>query len=105
MGFAVQASGPVTTDRFVKNNYELARRAVRSIVESIHLLKTNPDLSKRSIRKYMRVKDDRDTGEAYQIMRDVLPRKPYPTVEGVKASSMSSVRSCRRRKRPQRANH
>jgi hypothetical protein len=33
----------------------------------------------------MRFKDERDTDEAYQIMRDILPRKPYPTVEGIKA--------------------
>jgi len=58
---------------------------VRSIIESIHVIKTNPELTKRAIRKYMRFKDERDTDEAYQIMRDILPRKPYPTVEGIKA--------------------
>jgi NitT/TauT family transport system substrate-binding protein len=85
MGFPVQASALVTTERFVKKNYDLTRRAVRSIIESIHLVKTNPELTKRAIRKYMRFKDDRDTEEAYQIMRDITPRKPYPTIEGVKA--------------------
>ena len=84
MGFSVQASALVTTDRFTKKNYDLTRRAVRSIIESIHLIKTNPEITKRSIRKYLRFKDDRDTEEAYQIMRDTLARKPYPTVEGVK---------------------
>lgn len=85
MGFTVQASALVTTERFVKTNYDLTRRAVRTIIESIHLIKTNPELTKRSIRKYMRFKNDRDTDEAYQIIRDVVPRKPYPLVEGVKA--------------------
>ena len=85
MGFPVQASALVTTDRFTKKNYDLTRRAVRSIIESIHVIKTNPELTKRAIKKYMRFKDERDTDEAYQIMRDILPRKPYPTVEGIKA--------------------
>jgi ABC-type nitrate/sulfonate/bicarbonate transport system substrate-binding protein len=85
MGFPVQASALVTTERFVKKNYEVVRRAVRSIIESIHVLKTNPEFAKRSIRKYMRFKDDRDTEEAYQIIRDIMPKKPYPTVEGIKA--------------------
>ncbi len=85
MGFSVQASALVTTDRFTKKNYDLTRRAVRAIIESIHLIKTNPEITKRSIRKYLRFKDERDTEEAYQIMRDTLARKPYPTVEGVKA--------------------
>jgi len=84
MGFSVQASALVTTDRFTKKNYDLTRRAVRAIIESIHLIKTNPEITKRSIRKYLRFKDERDTEEAYQIMRDTLARKPYPTVEGVK---------------------
>src|SRR5262249_43371035 len=84
MGFPVQASALVTTERFIKKNYDLTRRAVRTIIESIHLVKTNPELAKRAIRKYMRFKDERDTEEAYQMIRDIMPRKPYPTVEGVK---------------------
>ena len=85
MGFPVQGSALVTTDRFIKKNYDLVRRSVRSVIESIQLIKRNPELTKRAIRKYMRFKDDRDTDEAYQIMRDIAPRKPYPTVEGMKA--------------------
>src|ERR1051325_4148782 len=85
MGFPVQASALVTTEQFVRKSPDLTRRAIKSIIESIHLVKTNPELTKRAIRKYMRFRDDRDTDEAYQIMRDVTPRKPYPTVEGMKA--------------------
>ena len=84
MGFPVQASALVSTEQFVRKNPDLTRRAIKSIIESIHLVKTNPELTKRAIRKYMRFKDDRDTDEAYQIMHDVTPRKPYPTVEGMK---------------------
>ncbi len=85
MGFTVQASALVTTERFIKKHYDLTRRAVKTIIESIHLIKTNQELTKRSIRKYMRFKNDRDTDEAYQIIRELVPRKPYPMVEGVKA--------------------
>ena len=85
LGLPVQASALVSTERFIKKNPDITRRAVRSIIESIHLLKTNPELTKRSIRKYMRFKDERDTEEAYQVIQDVMPKKPYPTVEGVKA--------------------
>jgi len=84
MGFPVQASALVTTEQFVRKNPDSMRRAMRSIIESIYVIKSNPELTKRAIRKYMRFKDDRDTDEAYQIMRDVTPRKPYPTVEGIK---------------------
>jgi len=84
MGFPVQASALVSTEQFVKKNPDLTRRAMKSIIESIYLVKINPELTKRAIRKYMRFNDDRDTDEAYQIMRDTTPRKPYPTVEGMK---------------------
>ena len=84
MGFPVQASALVTTEQFVRKNPDLMRRAMRSIIESIYVIKSNPELTKRAIRKYMRFRDDRDTDEACQIMRDVTPRKPYPTVEGIK---------------------
>ena len=84
MGFPVQASALVTTERFVARNPDLTRRAMKSIIESIHLMKTNAELTKRAIRKYMRFKDERDTDEAYQIIRDITPRKPYPTLEGMK---------------------
>lgn len=85
LNFPVQASALVTTERFIKKNPDGVRRVIKSIVESIHLIKTNPELTKRAIKKYMRFTDDRDTDEAYQIMRDIAPRKPYPTIEGMKA--------------------
>jgi NitT/TauT family transport system substrate-binding protein len=85
MGFPYQSSSLVTTDSFVKKNSDVTRRAMKSIIEAIHVIKTNPELSKRTIRKYMRLKENRDVDEAYQIIRDVSQRKPYPTLEGLKA--------------------
>src|ERR1043165_2593649 len=46
MGFPVQASALVSTERFVHTNPDLTRRAIKSIIESIHLVKTNPELTK-----------------------------------------------------------
>jgi len=85
MGFPYQSSSLVTTDSFVKKNPDVARRAMKSIIEAIHVIKTNPELSKRTIKKYMRLRENRDVDEAYQIIRDVSQRKPYPTLEGLRA--------------------
>ncbi len=79
----------VTTDRFTKKNYDLTRRAIRSIIESIHLIKTNPEMTKRAIRKYLRFKDERDTDEAYQIMRDTCRGNPIPPSKASRRSSKS----------------
>ena len=84
MGLPYQSSSLVTTDSFVKKNSDVTRRAVKSIIDAIHVIKTNPELSKRTIRKYMRLKENRDVDEAYQIIRDVSQRKPYPSLEGLK---------------------
>jgi NitT/TauT family transport system substrate-binding protein len=85
MGFPYQSSSLVTTDSFVKKNSDVTRRAMKSIIEAIHVIKTDPELSKRTIKKYMRLKENRDVDEAYQIIRDVSQPKPYPTLEGLKA--------------------
>lgn len=85
MNFPFQGSALVTTSHFVRENYDLTLRTVKSIIEAIHVIKTDPELTKRAIKKYMRFKDDRDTEEAYQIMRNLAQKKPYPNIEPMKA--------------------
>jgi len=46
---------------------------------------TNPEVSKRAFRKYMRLQQERELDDAYQVLRGFMPRKPYPTLEGFKA--------------------
>ena len=60
------------------------RRVVKSFVEGIHQMRTNPDLAKKAINKYMRLNGDRELEEAYQLLRRVTLTKPYPTIDGIK---------------------
>jgi len=60
------------------------RRLVKSFVEGIHLIRTNPEVTKRAIAKYMRMKDEKELAEAYEVLDSLTQRKPYPTVEGFK---------------------
>ena len=84
MGIPFQNSALVTTQRYIAKNPEVMRRLVKSFVEGIHLIRTNPEVTKRAIAKYMRMKDQKELDEAYEILDSLTQRKPYPTMEGFK---------------------
>ena len=60
------------------------RRIVKSFLEGIHLMRTNPDLAKKALSKYMRSSDPKELEESYQLLKSLIPVKPYPTLEGFK---------------------
>jgi NitT/TauT family transport system substrate-binding protein len=84
MGIPFQNSALVTSQRFIAKNPDVMRRLVKSFVEGIHLIRTNPEVTKRAIAKYMRMKDQKELDEAYEILDSLTQRKPYPTLEGFK---------------------
>lgn len=84
MGIPFQNSALVTTQRFVAKNPDVMRRLVKAFVEGIHLIRTNPEVTKRAIGKTMRITDQKELDEAYEILEGLTQRKPYPTLEGFK---------------------
>ena len=79
-----QGTGLVTTQRMVVKNRDLARRFVKAFVEAIHVVRTNPALSKRALAKYRQTKDEKQTEDAYQTLREIVKPKPYPSIDGFK---------------------
>ncbi len=77
-----QGSGLVTTQRLVARNRDLARRFLKAYVEAIHAVRTNPTLSKRAFAKYRQTKDEKQIEDAYQTLREMVPQKPYPSIDG-----------------------
>ena len=84
MEIPFQNSALVSTQRFVAKNPDVMRRLTKSFVEGIHLTKTNPHITKQAIGKYMRLREERELEEAYEIFASLTQRKPYPTLEGFK---------------------
>jgi NitT/TauT family transport system substrate-binding protein len=84
MNIPFQHTGLVTTQKFIAKNPDLTRRVVKSFVDSIHLMRTNPATAKKAIGKYMRLQDEREIEESYQLLRRVALIKPYPSIEGIK---------------------
>ena len=60
MDIPIQHIGLVTSQKFVAANPDLSRRIVKSFLEGIHLMRTNPELSKKALSKYMRSTDPKE---------------------------------------------
>ncbi len=71
--------------RGCQSSASLAKFAVLlRLAPGIHLVRTNPELSKKALSKYMRSTDPKELEESYQLLKSLIPIKPYPTLEGFK---------------------
>ena len=57
---------------------------VKSIVEGVQLIRTNPAVSKLAIARYMKIKDEKVLEDSYQQLKATAEIKPYPSAEGFK---------------------
>ena len=79
-----QGTGLVATQHYIARNRDLVRRIVKSYVEAIHLVRTNPEVTKRAFVKYRKTKDEKQLEDAYQTLRETVKQKPYPNMESFK---------------------
>jgi ABC-type nitrate/sulfonate/bicarbonate transport system substrate-binding protein len=84
MDIPIQHIGLVTSQKFVQANPDLTPRIVKSFLEGIHLMRTNPEVAKKALSKYMRITDPKELEESYQLLKSLIAIKPYPTLEGFK---------------------
>lgn len=84
MDLPVQQTGLNTTQRFIAKNPDVARRAVKSLIEGIHLMRTNPAVAKRALSRRMQIKDEKEIDDTYLLLKSFVQIKPYPTLEGFK---------------------
>lgn len=78
-----QGTAVVTTKRSIKNATEDIRLFLKGLAEGIWYYKTFPEESRRSIAKYLGLKDPDQIEETYKFYRGLLPRVPYPTESGI----------------------
>jgi ABC-type nitrate/sulfonate/bicarbonate transport system substrate-binding protein len=84
LNVAYQGTGLVTTQRQIQKTRDVVRRMVKTYVEAIHIIRTNPEVSKRAFAKYRKTNDEKQLDEAYDTLREIVRPKPYPSVEGFK---------------------
>ena len=81
-----QGIGVGTTRTFIRENPDVVRRYVKSQVEAVHRLKTDREAGIRVLGKYLNIQDREVLEKAYDdtITDEKLPRKQYPSLEGIK---------------------
>ncbi|HEY1373949.1 MAG TPA: ABC transporter substrate-binding protein [Candidatus Binatia bacterium] len=76
-------SGVNVSRAYLKNNPEAVRRFVKSTVEAIALVKRDKQAAFHAMAKWYNVTDPKQQEYFYREIAN-LPRKPYPSVEGIK---------------------
>jgi len=84
MDIPFQQAGLNTTQRYIAKNPDTVRRVVKSIIEGVQLTRANPSVAKRSIARYMHIKDEKVLEDSYQQLKSTAEIKPYPSPEGFK---------------------
>ncbi len=84
MDIPFQQTGLNTTQKFIGRSPDVVRRVVKSIIDGIQVMRANPEVAKRAIAKRMKLKDEKELEESYQLLRSFIQVKPYPTLEGFK---------------------
>jgi NitT/TauT family transport system substrate-binding protein len=87
LGLAFQHAGVATSRKFILQHPDVVRRYIRTHIEAIHRLKTDRETGLKVAMKYFgRTKDQESMEKSYTryISEDKLPRKQYPTLEGIK---------------------
>ncbi|MBM4263200.1 MAG: ABC transporter substrate-binding protein [Deltaproteobacteria bacterium] len=98
-----QGTGLVATQRYIASHRDIVRRMVKSYLEGIHIVRTNPEEARRTFVKYRKTKDPKPIEDAYQTLREVVKPKPYPNLESFRtifkdvAGSMPAARTANAR--------
>jgi NitT/TauT family transport system substrate-binding protein len=81
-----QGAGVATTRTFIRENPNIVRSYVKSQIEAVHRIKTDRDMGKKVLVKYLGSQDKEILERTYDLISadDKLPPKQYPTLEGLK---------------------
>jgi NitT/TauT family transport system substrate-binding protein len=86
LGAEFQITGLASSQSFVSQRRPSALRLMRAFVEGIHYYKTHKRESMEIIARYMRTNDMDAVSATYDYFATkIVPKKPYPTLKGVKA--------------------
>ena len=87
MGLVFQHTGAATTKRFIREHQDVVRRYVKSHVEAVHRIWTDKEATVKALGKYMGGGVEHDILEKSRdniLTEALLPKKQYPTLEGLK---------------------
>jgi NitT/TauT family transport system substrate-binding protein len=73
----------VSTGSTISRNEDLIRRVMKSLVEGIQFFKTQREASQKSLDAFARLGEAELIDETYRHYKDILPRIPYPDLDGI----------------------
>ena len=82
MDIPFQQTGLNTTQKFIAKSPDVVRRVVKSIIDGIQVMRTNPAVAKKAIARRMKLQDEKELEDSYRLLRSFIQVKPYPTLEG-----------------------
>jgi len=87
LGLVYQHTSAATTRKYIREHPEIVRRYVKSQVEAVHRIYTDKEGSIRALARFIGRTVERDVLEKTWenlLNESVLPRKQYPSLEGIK---------------------
>jgi NitT/TauT family transport system substrate-binding protein len=87
LGLVYQHTSVATTRKYIREHPEIVRRYVKSQVDAVHRIYTDKEGSLRALARFIGRTVERDVLEKTWenlLSESVLPRKQYPSLEGIK---------------------
>ena len=72
-----------TTDRFLKERPESARKFLRAFIDGIHVWMTDEKTTKQILAKRLKITDREILYATYVAYKKLTEKKPYPTMKGI----------------------
>jgi NitT/TauT family transport system substrate-binding protein len=84
LGLKFHGSGIAASGAFLRDHRPIVEQFFKGFLEGVAYAKTQKQESLRLIREFLKLKDQDEVEETYQvIIQQIQPRKPYPLREGV----------------------
>ena len=87
LGLVYQHTAAATTRKFIREHRDIVRRYVKSQVDAVHRIYTDKEAALRALARFIGRNVERDVLEKTWdnlLSESVLPRKQYPSLEGIK---------------------
>ena len=87
LGLVYQHTAAATTKKYMREHPDIVRRYVKSQLEAVHRIYTDKEASIRALARFIGRTVERDVLEKTwenMLSESVLPKKQYPSVEGLK---------------------
>lgn len=87
LGLVYQHTAAATTRKYIREHPDIVRRYVKSQVDAVHRIYTDKEASIRALARFIGRNVERDVLEKTWenlLSESVLPKKQYPSVEGLK---------------------